>query len=103
MVFDMAEPPYTHERITPNLKVKYYVNPKDVSSYSNYKLTQMDKNAEIGLVRHLRAECENEMMHKQRLYEEAQGWFTQDPDKMEVANRFEPMSCRRLDSMNVAR
>jgi len=103
MVFDTPEPPFTQERETANLKVKYFVNPRDVQSYTQYKLSQLDKNAEIKLVRHLRAECENEMLHKQRLYDEAQGWFRQDPIKMDVANRFETPSCRRLEKMGVGR
>lgn len=103
MVFDAPEFPYTHERITPKLNVKYYVNPTDVKSYTKTQLSRLDNTAEIGLVRHLRAECENEMIHKQRLYDHAQGWFTQDPDKMEIANRFETTSCRRLDSLGVPR
>lgn len=103
MVFDAPEFPYTHERVTPKLNVKYYVNPQDVKSYSKSQMVRLDNSAEIGLVRHLRSECENEMMHKQRLYDAAQGWFTQDPDKMDVAKRFETLSCRRLDNLGVAR
>ncbi|KUI62820.1 putative J domain-containing protein C17A3.05c [Cytospora mali] len=103
MVFDFPEYPYVHERITPKLNVKYYVNPTDIKTYSKSQMARMDNNAEIGLVRHLRAECENEMLHKQRLYDEAQGWFKQDPAKMEVANRFETASCRRLDMLGVVR
>lgn len=103
MVFDVPERPYVHERITPKLNVKYYVNPKDIKTYTDSQLARMDNNAEIGLVRYLRVECENEMIHKQRLYDQAQGWFKQDPDKMDVANRFETASCRRLDSLGVSR
>lgn len=103
MVFDAPESPYTHERITPKLHVKYYVNPSDVKTYTKTQLSRLDSTAELGLVRHLRAECESEIMHKQRLYDEAQGWFRQDPDKMDIAQRFEPTSCRRLDSLGVPR
>lgn len=103
MVFDAPEFPYTHERITPKLNVKYYVNPTEIKTYSKSQLSQLDKTAEVGLVRHLRVECESEMMHKQRLYDEAQGWFTQDPDKMDIAKRFEASSCQRLDRLGVPR
>lgn len=103
MVFDIPEYPYVQERITPKLNVRYYVNPTEIKTYSKSQLSRLDNNADITLVRHLRAECENEMLHKQRLYDQAQGWFTQDPDKMEVANRFQTASCRRLDSLGVAR
>lgn len=103
MVFDHPEFPHTQERVTPKLNVKYFVNPAEVKSYSSSQLRKLDNNAEIGLVRHLRAECENEIMYKQRLFDEAQGWFTQDPEKMEVANRFHATSCQRLDKMGVMR
>lgn len=103
MVFDAPEFPYTHERVTPKLNVKYYVSPSDVKGYTKAQLSRLDNSAEIGLVRHLRIECESEMMHKQRLYDEAQGWFRQDPEKMGIAERFDPISCRRLDSLGVAR
>ena len=103
MTFDVPQYPYVHERVTPKLNVKYYVNPSDIKAYTTSQLSRMDQNAEIGLVRHLRAECENEMLHKQRLYDQAQGWFKQDPAKMAVAERFETASCRRLDTLGVQR
>lgn len=103
MVFDAPEFPFTHERVTPKLNVKYYVNPTEVKTYTKSMLSRLDNTAEVGLVRHLRVECEAEMMHKQRLYDEAQGWFRQDPDKMDIAKRFETSSCQRLDKLGVAR
>ncbi|KAL1844752.1 hypothetical protein VTK73DRAFT_1853 [Phialemonium thermophilum] len=103
MVFDSPLPPlYTQERTMPNLKTKYYVNPKDVEQYSNYKLNQLDKTAEVTLVRRLKTECENEMLHKQRLREAAQGWFFQDPEKMELAEKMEMPNCKRLKKMGIS-
>lgn len=101
MVFDAPEFPYTMQRVTPKLGVKYFVNPAEVNKYTKPQLKQLDTTAEVGLVRHLRAECENEMAYKQRLYDEAQGWFTQDPDKKAVADRFDAASCSRLTKMGV--
>lgn len=101
MVFDNPEDPYTQERETPRLRVKYFVNPFDVKHKTKSQMKGMDNNAEHVLLNHLRAECENEMMHKQRLFDAAQGWFTQDPEKMEVANRYELPSCRRLEKYGV--
>lgn len=103
MMFDHPEPPYTMRRTTPNLKVHYFVNPGDVASYSKAGLTRLDRTAEANLVRGLRIECENEMMHKRRLYDAAQGWFYQDPDKLDVADRFEMPSCKRLDHFGISR
>lgn len=83
----------------PNLGFKYYVNPKDIANYSPSQLKTLDKTAEIKITADLRSMCEDEMAHKHRLREAAQGWFYQDPDKMEVANNFEMKACRRLQSL----
>ncbi|KAF3765516.1 DUF1977-domain-containing protein [Cryphonectria parasitica EP155] len=99
MVFDAPEPPNVLERVTPKFNVKYYLNPQDVKGYSKTQLSRLDNNAEVGLIKHLRAECEAETMYKQELYNAAQGWFTQDAEKMGIADRYEPVSCRRLEKL----
>ena len=101
MVFDEPQGRFTLGRQTGDFKVKYFVDPKDVQSYSAYKFTQLDKTAELGLIRHLRVECENEMTHKQRLYQEAQGWIYQDAEKLNIANQYATPSCKRLDDMGI--
>jgi DnaJ family protein B protein 12 len=99
MVFDYPQPPvFTLERTMPTIDAKYYVNPDDVAQYSKYKLSQLDKTAEITLVGRVRVECEHEMLHKQRLREAAQGWFFQDPDKMAMAEKVEMPNCKRLQT-----
>lgn len=103
MVYDNPLHPYTEGRTTPNLDVKYFVNPSDITSYSKSKLSQMDRTAEVNLVRHLRNECDNESMYKQRLREAAQGWFYQDPDKMATANEYKMPSCERLSTLGISR
>lgn len=103
MVFDNPLHPYTEARITPNHKVKYYVNPSDISNWKPSKLNQLDHTAEVKLTRHLRAECENEIMYKRRLRDNAQGWFYQDVDKMAAANAYKMPSCERLNKMGVGR
>ncbi|KAL2155433.1 hypothetical protein VTH82DRAFT_175 [Thermothelomyces myriococcoides] len=102
MVFDEPHPPlYTMERTMPHFKVKYYLNPADVHSYSPSKLSSLDKKAEVVLVQQLRLKCDNEMAHKQQLQNAAQGWFFQDPEKMELANTYDMPACRRLNSLGV--
>ena len=102
MAFDEPHPPlYTMERTMPHFKVKYYLNPADVHAYNPSKLSSLDKRAEVVLVQQLRLKCENEMAHKQQLQNAAQGWFFQDPDKMEVANTFDMPACNRLNSLGV--
>ncbi|EHK50959.1 hypothetical protein TRIATDRAFT_158381 [Trichoderma atroviride IMI 206040] len=103
MVFDTPQAPYTEGRTTPNLNIKYFVVPADVASYSKSKLSQLDRTAEINLVRHLRNECENELLYKRQLRENAMGWFYQDPEKMAVADAYKMPSCDRLEKMGVSR
>ncbi|AEO71245.1 ae61672f-de9d-4e72-a859-720895c3240b [Thermothielavioides terrestris] len=102
MVFDDPHPPlYTVERTMPNLKVKYYLNPADIQSYSPSKLYSLDKKAEVLLVQQLRSRCESEMAHKRQLQEAAQGWFFPDPEKMEVANAYPMPACQRLNTLRL--
>lgn len=99
MAFDVASPPLTHQRATPNYKVKYYVNPNDIAGWTDYKLRQMDKEAEDSFVRSLQRACELERRTKQRLVDDAQGWFFEDPDKMKLARDFEMANCKRIDAL----
>lgn len=103
MVYDNPLHPYTEHRTTPNFKVDYYVNPDEVASYSAKKLSKLDRDAEIHLKRHLQAECDNEMMYRQRLRDAAQGWFYQDPDKMALAETYTTPACDRLHTLQVRR
>ncbi|PTB63664.1 DUF1977-domain-containing protein [Trichoderma citrinoviride] len=103
MVFDSPQAPFTEGRTTPNLNVKYFVVPSEVASYSKSKLLQLDRTAELNLVRQLRYECENEMMHKRQLRDEATGWFYQDPVKMAAADAYKMPSCQRLETLGVSR
>ncbi|KAL2131900.1 hypothetical protein VTI74DRAFT_4456 [Chaetomium olivicolor] len=102
MAFDAPNPPlYTMERTMPRLKVKYYLNPVDVQSYSDSKLYSLDKKAEIILVQQLKLKCESEQQHKLQLQNAAQGWFRPDPEKMELANAYDMPACRRLKSLPI--
>lgn len=103
MAFDNPIGSYTHVRTTPNYNVKYYVNPSDIAKYTPSRLNQLDHTAEVKFVRHLRAECDNEIMYKRRLRENAQGWFYQDVQKMATANAYKMASCERLNNMGAGR
>jgi DnaJ family protein B protein 12 len=85
------------------LKVDYYINPAEVEGYSTSHFAKLDQRAEINFVDRLGAECHQEEVAKQQLYNEAQGWFFQDPEKMQRARNMEMKSCRKLDSMGLAR
>jgi DnaJ homolog subfamily B member 12 len=103
MVFEHPEPPYTMQRTTPNLRVNYFVNPQDVAQMTKFKLGQLDRTAEVNLVRGLRMECANEENHRQALFDAAQGWFYEDPEKMDAARNYAMPSCKRLDDLGVAK
>ncbi|KAI2632564.1 DUF1977-domain-containing protein [Hypomontagnella submonticulosa] len=103
MVFDAAQPPLTHHRTTPKLDIDYFVDPAEVAGWNDYKLRQLDKEAEVGFVRALRRHCDTEMRTKRDLIDKAQGWFFPDPDKMKIADQFEMRSCKRMDALGISR
>ncbi|KAI1635466.1 hypothetical protein F4809DRAFT_451061 [Biscogniauxia mediterranea] len=103
MSFDAARPPQTLHRVTPKLHVDYYVDPREVVDWNDYRLKQLDREAEASFVRLLRRRCDTERRTKQELIDKAQGWFSEDPDKMKIARDFEMTSCKRLDSLGVSR
>ncbi|KAI0163001.1 hypothetical protein BJ166DRAFT_525071 [Pestalotiopsis sp. NC0098] len=103
VVFDREAPPMTLHRQTQKLNVNYYINPRDVAGWTDYKLKQLDKEADSSFVRTFRVKCENEMRVKQNLHEQAQGWFFQDPEKMQIARDYETPSCERLKTLGIAR
>ncbi|KAI0019411.1 DUF1977-domain-containing protein [Xylariomycetidae sp. FL0641] len=103
MVFDHPVPPHTLGRTTPRLHVDYYVDPAAVAGWTDYKLKKLDEEADVLFTRSLRRACETERRTQQHLYDQAQGWFFQDPDKMKIARGFDLASCRRLDSLHLSR
>lgn len=96
--FDAAIPPHTLQRTTPQLKVNYFLNPADVDDYSKRKLQQLDQHAEIEFVRRLKYDCEGEVQTRDRMIQEAQGWFFPDVEKMKEARAMELKSCQRLEA-----
>jgi DnaJ family protein B protein 12 len=103
MNYDVPAAPYTEEHFTPNHKVKYYVNPKDVQSFSKSKLLQLDHTAEANFIRFLNNQCEHEDITQRRLREDAMGWFYEDTEKMAEANKYPKPSCDRLRSLGYRR
>ncbi|KAK7948663.1 uncharacterized protein PG986_009549 [Apiospora aurea] len=102
MMFETGEPPYTHHRRTPKYHVDYYINPQDVPGWTDHMFKQLDRQAEVKFTNELRFKCESEMRQRQDLYDNAQGWFYQDPDKMRVARAYEMHSCKRMQKMGLS-
>ena len=96
-------PPNTLQRTSRNLRVDYYLDPSTIVDYTPRKMNDLDKKAESQYVTQLQYECQLEMRTKNRMFEEAQGWFFQDPDRMREARSYEMRSCSRLDSFGFAR
>ncbi|KAI1088722.1 DUF1977-domain-containing protein [Rostrohypoxylon terebratum] len=104
MVFDQASPPLVHRRMTPRLNVDYFIDPNEIVGWNDYKLAQLDKEAETGFVRALSRRCEAEMRTRQDLIDKAYTWWGgTDQDKMKIAEQFEMSSCKRMDALGVSR
>ena len=103
MRFDSAVPPHTLHRHTPRMKVDYYLNPVEVEHYTPSQLAKLDQSAEVKFVSRLNIECQQEVAEREELYQQAQGWFYQDVEKIKQAKNMEMKSCKRLDSMGVSR
>lgn len=97
--FDTAVPPHTMHRMTPKLNIDYFVNPGDVNDYNARKFRQLDQRVEVDFVTKLRYECQNEVNVRERMIQDAQGWFFPDVEKMRAARSLELKSCQRLDSL----
>ncbi|KAF2491054.1 DUF1977-domain-containing protein [Lophium mytilinum] len=94
--FEGANPPQTYERTSYRMKVPYWVNPEEVSDYSAKKWKELDKTVEIKFVHQLNILCEREKDTRDRLVQDAQGWFFPDEEKLAKARKYDMKSCRRL-------
>lgn len=99
MRFDGPVPPHTLHRVTPTLKVDYYINPVDVDQFTPNKFYKLDKAAESNFVRQLKTGCEQEQETRQRMMNEAQGWFMPDAVKMSQARNMVMKNCRKLEEL----
>ncbi|KAI9717692.1 MAG: hypothetical protein M1828_007095 [Chrysothrix sp. TS-e1954] len=93
---DTPSPPLTHLHNSARLGIPYFVNPTEIKELNSKRWQELDRAAENRLVGHLNAQCEREQMERQRLLQEAQGWFSVDHAKLDEAERLELKGCRRL-------
>lgn len=99
--FGDAQPPHTMGRTTSRLNLNYFVNPNDVEDLSPKKLRQFDQKVEVDYVNNLRFLCETEVHQRERMIQEAQGWFFPDVEKMKQARALELKSCQKFQSLKV--
>ena len=95
-------PPNTLHRTSNRFKVDYYINPSDVAEYSGRKLNDLDRKAESQYITNLQYQCQMETRERNRLVEDAQGWFLPDERKMAKARSYDMRACKRLDSLGVS-
>jgi hypothetical protein len=88
------------KRTTPKLKLNYFLDPREVEDYGQRKFHQLDQKVEVDYVSKLRHECENEVHTRDRMIQDAQGWFFPDVEKMKEARELELRSCKKLESLN---
>lgn len=96
-------PPNTLHRTTPRFQVNYYLDPRAVDGYSERKLRQLDQTAEVKYINALRYECQIEHSERNRMLEDAHGWFSTDERKLREARSMPMRSCNRLNEMGVSR
>ncbi|SMQ55865.1 unnamed protein product [Zymoseptoria tritici ST99CH_1A5] len=99
MRFDKAVPPHTLQHTSNRLNVPYWVNPTEVQEYSTKKWKELDKVAEGRYVQQLSGECEWEQATRQRLAQEAQGFFFTDQEKLDRARKMPMASCSKLEGL----
>lgn len=97
--FETGTAPFTMQHVSADLKVPYYVNPRDVQDYSKRQWQHLDRYAETRYVGKLNTECNIEQQQRERLIQDAQGWFFQDEEKMKKARQFEMKSCKKLSDL----
>ncbi|KAK3683443.1 hypothetical protein B0T22DRAFT_385273 [Podospora appendiculata] len=102
IAYEQPKHPQVLRREMPDLHVPFFVNPKDVDLWTESKLKTLDKQAQLLYMQGLRGECQKELERKQRMRDEAQGWFFQDPDKMAMAQALHMPACRRMESLGLS-
>ncbi|CZT17436.1 related to molecular chaperone (DnaJ superfamily) [Ramularia collo-cygni] len=99
--FDKPVPPHTLSHTSSGLKVPYWVQPKDVVDYTKKQWKALDKVAEGRYVAQLQGECEWEQAQRQRMANEAQGFFYTDQVMLERARRMKMTSCDKIEALGL--
>ncbi|KAF2719537.1 DUF1977-domain-containing protein [Polychaeton citri CBS 116435] len=94
--FDAPMSPQTQSHTSSRLGVQYFVNPADVVGYNEQKWKTLDRQAEQKKVAHVSAECEWEQAQRQRMYDQAQGFFFTDQQLLEKAKAYPMKQCELL-------
>ena len=96
-----SDPPFTLERSTPSLHMKYFINPQTVEDYTPKMFGRLDRSVERNYIGKLQLECQGERQQKARLINQAQGIIFQDKELMRKAKMMQMQSCQRLTSLGL--
>ncbi|KAH6674587.1 hypothetical protein B0J14DRAFT_562696 [Halenospora varia] len=99
--FTGPEPPITLSRFSKPHNTEYWVNPVEVENYTPKQFHMLDQEADRMFVQEMRVGCVQEEEARQRLVQEAQGWFGQDQQKMLRAQKMEMLHCKKLEELKM--
>ena len=94
-----AQPPYTLAHTSSRFSIPYWVNPAEVVDYTTSKWKELDKVAEGRYIGQLNLNCEYEQDARQRLANDAQGFFFTDHAQLQRARDMEMPHCQRLGEL----
>lgn len=101
LVFETPRAPNTLKRVSPRIKIDYFVNPKDVHDYTPKKWRKLDEVAEQQYVHITNTRCQTEKYKQRQAMEEAQGWFSVDEKAMNKARNMELKNCNKLKKLGL--
>lgn len=102
MSFDSPRGTFTKARTSHRFKAPYWVNPKDLSGYSERDLRRLDEAADSKYIHIVNVRCENERMQQNRMVQDATGWFFQDQDRLRQAAKMPMPNCQKLKDLGVS-
>ncbi|KAG7194224.1 uncharacterized protein KQ657_004939 [Scheffersomyces spartinae] len=94
---------HTVTRTTPNYNIPFFVTEgfnKD-KKLSRRQMQAFDTNAEHSILKEKRARCNEEMVLKNELIEQAHGWFSVDQEKLAHARSMAMPNCEFLRDLNL--
>lgn len=98
--YDAAVPPRTMQRVTPNYKIPYFVNPAEVQDWNARKFNSLDKKAEVDYISNLQVHCQYESQRRQQEINDATGFFFTDEDRIRRAMNMPMANCKRLKELD---
>lgn len=100
VVYDKASPPHTLHHSSGKLKVDYFVNPQDTITFTPRNWRDLDSYVEQNYVQRLATRCQWEKSQKRQAYQEAQGFWSRDPVKYQLAQELTTPACDKLTGWN---